>query len=242
MFQKAKIVLISNFIALFVLIITTPYFIRFGVSWASEETMEGIFLTIELCALIYFFQQYDRIVKKKDEEAWLLDVKLKKKERELLNAFQYLGKVNVEISMIKSLLEKTQVPASKQQLRELYGELLRLVCSVTGQDSAALRIVNIKNGRTIFEQFASMQENEVCKAVPIGNNELIRKFRQKDKSMLGSSCVFYSEAENYSAKAFIIVQNMHQYKYSQQEREFLQAVANQCEVMFLLFESKQQEG
>lgn len=242
-FQKAKVVFLVNSIALFVLIVTTPYFIRWGVFSLSEELAEGVFLAIELLALMYFFRQYDTIVRKRDEEAWLLDVKLKSKERELLNAFQYLGKVNVEISMIKTLLEKMRIPSSKSQMHDVYAELLRLVCSITNKHCAALRIVNIENGRTLIEHVESIEEQDECDAqIRVGNIALVKHFKDKSKHDLDECCVFFSEAENFYAKAFVFVRNHSKIQYTKEERAFLEAVANQCEIMYLLFNSRYYKG
>lgn len=239
--QKAKAVLVFNCVALFFLIIFTPFFIKEGMPWATEETVEGVFLAIELLALVYFFHQYDRIVSKKEEEAWMLDVKLKSKEKELLNAFQYLGKVNVQISMIKSLLENMKIPSTKNQLKEIYEELLRLVCSITGKEYASLRIINIENGRTLNEQIESLEKEQAGTSNgngKIGNADLVEKFTAKEKGDLENYSIFYSEAENFFIKAFILVPNNRKNSYSAEERSFLEAVANQCEIIFLLFSSR----
>jgi hypothetical protein len=237
--QKAKVVLALNFAALFVIIILTPYFIKEGVSWATEEAAEGFFLAVELLALGFFFYQYDEIVGKKEEEAWLLDVKLKSKERELLNAFQYLGKVNVQISMVRSLLEKMRIPSTKNQLKISYAELLRLICSATGESCSSLRIIDITTSRTLSEQSeATNGDGEYCRNMKIGNYELLEKFRKNNKNFLEDFAIFFSDSKNFSIKAFIIVPNSKRSHYGREERNFLEAVANQCEIMFLLFNSR----
>lgn len=236
--QKAKIILVANFTALFILIITTPYFIRNGLPWVEEETVEGFFLGLELFALIFFFRQYDDLVRRKEEEAWLLDVKLKSKERELLNAFQYLGKVNVQISMVQSLLEKMRIPSTRNQLREAYSELLRLVCSATGEMCATVRIVDLQTGRTMSEQAESIEEPAYCHNLRLGNSELIKKAKNHDRSGVDGFSVFYSSAENFYVRAFIVVPNAKRSRFGKEEINFFEAVANQCEIMFLLYNSK----
>ena len=236
--QKAKLILIANFIALFFIIITTPYSIKGGVSWATEEVIEGVFLTIELIALIVVFRHYDIQMRKKGEEATKLNFKLEKKERELLSALEYLGKVNVQVSMIKTLFEMMKIPSTKNQLSEMFSELLRTVGSVTKEDCVRLRIVNLQNRRTLSEHEEMLRdENSVCQIV-IGNKELIERFSEKNKSNVGDFQVFYSDMENFYLKAFIFVPNPKKRDYSIEERVFLEAIANQCEIIFLLFNSK----
>lgn len=241
-FQKAKAVLIFNYISLFILIVLTPYFIKDGLPWAAETTVEGFFLAVELAALMFFFSQYDSLVRKKEEEVWMLDIKLKSKEKELLSAFQYLGKVNVQISMIKSLLEKMKIPSTRNQLREIYAELLRLVSSLTGEDCACLRIINIENGRTLSEHIETVNKTKDHLENSLGNNDLIKRFRQKIKEDDSEYTFFYSDTDNFSIKAFVLVPKNHKKHFTAEERSFLEAVANQCEIMFLLFNSRYYKG
>jgi len=237
--QKAKVILFTIFAALFILIVLTPRFIQQGLTWVSEETVEAVFLTVELLTLIYIFRYYDEIMKKKEEEAWLLNVKLKNKEKELINAFQYLGRVNVQISMIRSLLDKMKIPSTRNQLREIYAELLRLVCSVTSGDCAAIRIVNLKNGRTLHEHWERIHESDECASEPnIGNSELVEQFKKRTENQVNGYSLFYSDTENFFIKTFIIVAQNEKSNFSKEERDFLEAIANQCEIIYLLFNSR----
>lgn len=217
----------------------TPFFIKNGTVLLSEETVEGVFLTIELFALIVVFRHYDSQMKKQEDEAVTLNTKLERKEKELLNALEYLGKVNVQVSMIKSIFEKMKVPSTKSQLVEVYSELLRIVCGMTDEPYAALRIVNLQNGRMLSEHIERMGvANGHDVKVSIGNKELIEKFIKRDKSSTGEFATFFSNVENFYVKAFITIPNTKEKKFQQEERAFLEAVANQCEIVFLLFNSR----
>ncbi|MEA2007164.1 MAG: hypothetical protein U9O20_03340 [Patescibacteria group bacterium] len=227
-----------NFIVLFFIIVATPYFIKGGTSWVGEEVVEGVFLTIELIALIVVFRHYDVQMRKKEEEAMTLNLKLEKKERELLNALEYLGKVNVQVSMIKSLFGTMKVPSTKNQLLDVFSELLRVVMSVTKENCARLRIVNLQNQRTVSEYVESLEdENSVCQVVA-GNKELLERFSEKNKKNISDFRVFFSDVENFYLKAFLFVPDTRKKEYSTEERAFLEAIANQCEVVYLLFNSK----
>ncbi len=237
--QKARIVLVLNFIVLFCIIISTPFFIKNGTSLFSEELVEGIFLTIELFALIIVFRHYDAQIKESENEAVTLNTKLEKKEKELLNALEYLGKVNVQISMIKSIFEKTKVPSTKNQLNEVYSELLKIVCGIVGEPYAVLRVVNLQNRRVISERIEKMGNSKDFEIkVSIGNKELIEKFNKREKNNNGEFVTFFSSVENFYIKAFIIVPNSKGKKFGQEERTFLEAIASQCEIVFLLFNSE----
>lgn len=238
-FEKARAVLVLNFIVLFVLVISIPSLIRRGTPLFREETVESFFLTLGLLALLYIFRHYDYFMKKKEEETLWLNSKLKTREKELLDSFQYLGKVNVQISMIKSLLEKMEIPKSKNRLKEIYEELLLLVCGITGRQKAFLRIINLETGRTLSEQCISSSEagdaNEFN--VKAGNIDLANKFKEKEKIEISGYSVFYSHSENFFIKAFVFVPDDDRKKDYSSEENFLEAVASQCEILFLLFNS-----
>ena len=237
--QKARIVLVLNFIVLFCIIIMTPFFIKNGTVLFSEEFVEGFFLAVELGALIIVFRHYDAQIKKNENEAISLNTKLEKKEKELLNALEYLGKVNVQISMIKSIFEKTKVPSTKSQLTEVYSELLGIVCGMTDEPYAILRIVNLQNGRMLSERIEKINgtnDNDI--KISMGSKELIEKFSKRDKANEGKVATFFSDVENFYIKAFIIIPNSKRRKFQQEERTFLEAIANQCEIVFLLFNSE----
>lgn len=240
--QKAKIILVINFIVLFCIIIATPFFVKNGFFVFSEELVEGVFLAIELVALIFIFRHYDAQIKKYEEEKFLLNIKLKKKERELLSALEYLGKVNVQVSMIKSLFEKIKIPSSKNQLQGMYSELLRIVASITKEKVVVLRIINLKDRKTVGEQveFLSEPEKDQSKSgfSKIGNKELLKRHQEKSKDKINNFRVFYSDIDNFYIKAFIFVPNTQNSGVYSDEREFLEAVANQCEVLHILFNSR----
>ncbi len=239
--QKAKIILALNFITLFVIVVSTPFFITQGTEMIAEEGIEGIFLGIEMIATIFIFRHYDAQIKKREEDAALLNVKFKKKERELLSSLEYLGKVNVQISMIRSLFEVMRVPSTKNQLHEMYTELLRIVNSITKEEEVSLRTVDLKTKRTLSEHTEFIKKSNKHE-MAIGNSELVQRFNAKEKKGRGEMNIFYSDAENFYIKTFIFVSHADTKRFSLEERMFLEAIANQCEIMFLLFNSRYYRG
>ncbi len=240
--QKAKLILRINFAILFLLIVLTPKFINQGVAGVSEDFVEGTFLLIELLALVIVFNHYEAEISKQERETFALDAKLKKKERELLQAFEYLGKVNVQVSMIRELFAKMEVPSTKSQLKNIFSELLKIVCSVSKEECAVLRIVNLESGRMMSEfreeNAQTKKETSYCNRIEIGSRDLVNKFEVRNKEDMNGYCIYYSNAENFLTKAFVLVPNERGDKVSKDERAFLEAIANQCEIMFLLFSSK----
>jgi hypothetical protein len=238
--REAKIILKVNFATLFVLIVVTPFLVRDNLGKFPETLIEGFFLTIELIALIIVFKRYEAAIRKKEKEAYSLNSKLKSKERELLGAFEHLGKVNVEISMIKDLFKKMKVPSTKNQLKQMYAELLRIVCSVTGEKHAFLKIINLENGQSMGEYCEDSESEESSNRCEVNNRELLNRFETKKETLLGDYCVLYSAPSNFSIKAFLLINcgNKKKKLPNKEKRDFLKAIANQCEIIFLLFNSR----
>ncbi len=240
--QKAKAVMSINFTVLVGMIILTPFFIKSGMGFLSESFVEGGFLAVEIIALFLMFRHYDFIMSEKEQENADLNLKLKKRERELLNAFQYLGKLNVQFSMIKDVLEKMKVPNTRGQLKEVYSELLRIVCSATGRSCAGLKIIDLNSSRTMGEFFEVFNHGWQKECRPdIGNKDLIKMFNSKDSEIKEGGTdyvVFYSNIKNFFIKAFIYVPRNAKGDFSSGETDFLEAIANQCEIFFLLFDAR----
>ena len=234
--EKARIILIFNFIVLFAIVVSTPFFITQGTETIAEEGVEAIFLGIELVAAIFVFRHYDAQMKKREEETMLLNVKLEKKEKELLGALEYLGKVNVQISMIRALFGSMKIPSSKSQLNQIYDELMRIAYSVTKEKGASLRTIDLKTNRTLSEYVKYNKNGNNTHA--IGNRDLVKRFEKRDKSDVEDISIFFSDSENFYIKTFIFVPRTSSKDFLPEEKTFLEAIANQCEIMFLLFSSQ----
>lgn len=241
-YKKTKAFLVLNLTILFILIIAIPQFINSGIEWMSEDTLETLFLGMSFLAVLYVFWHYDYVVKKREHEASKLFLKLEKKEKELLDTFQYLGKVNVQFSIIRDLLQKMKTPAptSREEVEKVFSELLSIVCNATGRSYAFLKIVDLEKGKTLFEQFNGFdnvsEENGYFSAKNETLIEIFDKKRQKN-SNLKEGDVFFSDLDNFNLKAFLILPKKKEIEM-EDESSFLEAVANQCEILFLLFNSR----
>ncbi|MFW5884656.1 MAG: hypothetical protein ACOCUF_00255 [Patescibacteria group bacterium] len=241
-YKKTKAFLVLNLTILFILIIAIPQFINSGTEWMSEDTLETLFLGMSFLAVLYVFWHYDYVVKKREQEASKLFLKLEKKEKELLDTFQYLGKVNVQFSIIRDLLQKMKAPAptSREEVEKAFSELLNIVCNATGRRYAFLKIVDLKNGKTLIEQFNGFDSNmEKESLFSIKNETLLEVFNNKKQtfSKFKKGDIFFSDLDNFNLKAFLILPKKKEIEM-EDESSFLEAVANQCEVLFLLFNSR----
>lgn len=235
-FQKAKVAMALSFFGLLFAILFIPKGINHGLSWISEDTMETIFLFLSYLAAIYVFWHYDYVVQKREQESHQLSSKLQSKEKELIETFQYLGKINVRFSVIRDFLERMKQPAptSEKELGESLEELLDIVCNATGREKVWLKIVDIKSKKILIEKFVghSSRDKKDKHHIAVGN--LLDVYENKISSRIKDFEIFHSKADNFNLKAFLILPFNEEMK--NQSDDFLKAIANQCEILFLLFD------
>jgi hypothetical protein len=117
-----------------VTIIFTPLLVKKGFSFLPEEIFEAILLFVQVSVAWNVFRLYEKALKSREKEIRNLEGEYQKREKELLETFTYLGKVNVQISMIKAFLQKMKVPANRKELKEYIEEVLRMALSISKKD------------------------------------------------------------------------------------------------------------
>lgn len=237
-FQKAKVVLGLSLFTLLLAILFIPHVVDHDLNWASEDTLETLFLALSFLATIYVFWHYDYLVQKKGQETINLSSKLQSKEKELLEAFQYLGKINVRFSVIRDLLDemKRPMPTTKEELSQVLKKLLDIACSATGKDRALLKIIDIKNRKLLIEEKSSRGfDNDNGKSQTSVKN-LLEIYNKKRITETDKLKVFYSDSDNPDIKTFLILPSGDD--SVEQGEDFLKALINQSEILFLLFDSQ----
>ncbi len=236
--QKAKIILWVSLSFLLLIILFIPNFINNSVSWASEDTLETLFLVFGFFSVVYVFWHYDYVVQKREQENFNLTSKLKDKEKELLKTFQYLGKVNVRFSIMRDLIDRMKKPAptTQEELKETLKALIDIACGVIGEDDTRLQVIDIKNEKFLLKEQRGESSLRETKNSQISAKKILKVYRSNGKFQIKGVKVFYSDLDNFYIKAFLVIPyNEDQFE---QEANFLKAVANQCEILFLLFNSQ----
>jgi len=197
-FQKAKVVLGLSLFALLFAILFIPSIIDHGFGWASEDIVETLFLVLSFLAAIYVFWHYDYVVQKREQETFNLSSKLRSKEKELIETFQYLGKVNVHFSVIRDFLEriKKPIPTNKKELKEALRELLEIACSATGSEMAWLKIIDTKKRRILIEQKEGYNFEEEDKNKEVTVKNLLDIYSEGIDSKVNHNEIFYSKSDN----------------------------------------------
>lgn len=232
--EKFRSVFFLTFLFLIFTIIFTPLFIRRGLSVFSEEILEAVLLLIQVSVAWHVFRLYERAVEIREKEIQHLENEYQKREKELLETFTYLGKVNVQISMIKSFLQKMKVPASRKELKEYMEEVLRMALSTSKKDWITLRIIHPEKFQTLSEYWAKSSAKAEANEAKIGNKEIVDLTKDKRHCNDKGYCVLSSSGSASSEhKAFLVFLNEE--KVDPEVMDFLKAAVNQCEIIYTLF-------
>ncbi len=225
------------FLVLVVTIISTPLFVKKGFSFFEEETWEAILLLVQVSLAWNIFRLYEKAVAAREKEIKKLEGEYQKREKELLETFSYLGKVNVQMSMIKSFLQKMKVPADRKGLKEYIDEVLRLALSLSKREWITLRIVHTEKFQTISEYWAKISGKTRTNEVKIGNKEIINLAKNKRYCNEQGYCVLSSYGSaSPEHKAFLVFSDGE--KIDQEVMDFLKAAVDQCEIIYTLFDTK----
>lgn len=226
---------LSVFLILVITIIFTPLIVREGLSFFSEELLEAVLLLVQVSLAWKIFRLYEGTVKMREGEIERLEKEYQKREKELLETFAYLGKVNVQMSLIKSFLQKIKAPASKREMKEHIEEILRMAMAISKKNWMTIRIINSGNLQTVSEYWVKSSLSNKTDEFKIGNREIDELASGKNICNAKGYCVLSSEsAHSSNHRAFLIFHEKE--KVDKEILGFLNAAVNQCEIIHNLFE------
>ena len=238
--EKFRNFFLLTFLFLVVTIIFTPLLVKKGFSFLPEEIFEAILLFVQVSVAWNVFRLYEKALKSREKEIRNLEGEYQKREKELLETFTYLGKVNVQISMIKAFLQKMKVPANRKELKEYIEEVLRMALSISKKDWITLRIIHPGKFQTISEYWTKASSGTKTDDVKIGNKEIVDLTKDRRHCNKKCYCVLSSvSSASADHKAFMVFLNGEE--VDQEVMEFLKAAVNQCEIIYTLFVLKNEQ-
>jgi len=134
-----------------VTIISTPLLVKEDFSFFEEETWEAIFLLAQVSLAWNIFRLYEKAVAAREEEIKKLEGEYQKREKELLETFTYLGKINVQISLIKDFMKKIKTPKDRSEMKKYLDDILHMAITISRKDWMTVRIINTENMQTVAE-------------------------------------------------------------------------------------------
>jgi hypothetical protein len=233
--ENMRNVFLLAFLFLIVTIIFTPLIVKTGFYLFAEETFEAILLLIQISVAWNIFRLYERALKGRETEMNVLEGEYQKREKELLDAFRYLGKVNVQISLIKSLIQKAKTPVNKKDVKEYFEEILKVVLSVSKKKWAMMWIIDVKSFKTIAEHSAALPGGKANGGVRISNKEIMKHTDcRKDAESGYFICSSRHGTDRFAFRIFIILPGEGE-PIEKDAEEFILAAINQCKMFFALF-------
>jgi len=163
-----------------------------------------------------------------------LEEEYQKREKELLETFAYLGKINVQISLIKEFLGKLKAPKNKKEVKEYMNDILHMALAISKKDWLAVRLINIKNMQTLSEYWAKNNKNGDKDYIKMGNREIVRMAEDLNYCNIQGFCVLSSAGSKpEEEKAYMIFKKDG--NVDRETLDFLKAALNQCEIVHTLF-------
>lgn len=212
----------------FILIIFTPRLINKGNFFVKEEEDLEVLIIALLFIIgynIYFF--YKRELNKRLKELNEYKNNQKTLEERLNDAFKHMGSLNLQINEIKSVFSDfKKYPENKSDFKLIMDFLANKILSIINADWVVIRILDLKNLQTLKE-FSASRGSAVLLKYNLSNKELA------DGNAEHFSCVC-SEEKNLNLKVFCVFPKI---SISDEQEIFLRAIANQIEILFIIFTS-----
>jgi len=239
--DKLRDLFLLVFFLLVILTIFTPLFIRSGFSVFPEEILESILLLVQISVGWKIFRLYEKTVKHREEEIQNLEARYQQREKELLEAFAYLGKVNVQVSLIRSFLQKLKAPSSRREAEDFVGEILDVTLSLSGKPWVTLRAIDTTTLQTVNERWAKTQPDMKTSGIRIGNKDIVNWERNGKRSVGREYCIYGSSGSELSPlKTYLIFENGGEMEPGIED--FFRAAVNQYEVLLVIFSLKEKGG
>jgi hypothetical protein len=215
-------------VAIIIIIVLTPLIIKSSISIVPEEVLEVIVIALLFEVGYFLLKLYRKEVKRNLEANEVLQLEKINLEERLMNAFKYIGSVNVQIDEIKSAFSDIKkYPESRQDFKYIMQFLGNKVLSMADTDWVRFRIIDTTNMNTLREY------SDARGAAVLSVNKLSNKTLLENNSIPGC-VVIKSTQENFSIKTFCIIKS----NYINKDQEvLLKAIVNQLEMLFLMLAS-----
>lgn len=228
-----QIVYIIVFLILFGLIIYIPHVINNPVHITErliieEEIIEGFLLSVLFLLNVWIFNLY------KNETARQMDLiekirnEKKSTDEKLVDSFRYIGRVNVQIQLIKSIFNSSdRFPRTKNDFKKTLQFFSDRVLGIVNTPWVLFRIINSKTQRTVSEQFET--RHGLSFDYPHISNKMIIEQQ---------ACTPYTTViSNPQDLKIMVCCTMPVEKITNDERAFIQAITNEVTMIFVIMDS-----
>jgi len=219
---------VAILVAIFLLIVCTPYIIRSGFTLFDEEIAEVIAIALFFAIGYGIFFLYRKEALRNRNELERLKQDKGALERRLNEAFHYIGTVNIQIEEIRSVFSDIRkFPESKRDFHSILQFLAEKALCMVNTEWVLFRIVDTQNLDTLSE-YSESRGNTVLVSHKISNKHLV------SNEKLEGLAVVQSGQGNFHIKTFCIIPKK---KLSRDQEVFTKALVNQLEMLFIIFAS-----
>ena len=212
-------------------VVLTPVFITHHLLWTKkyviqEDVVEAVLIIILLLIAHLLSRVYKKEMRKYRQAARRLSRDNCDLSSKLIDAFKYIGGVNVQIEEIQAIfcgLER--YPETEKELRKDLALFARKMLGIVNADWVLIRLIRQSNLRTIKEHLEA-RKNSIFFIKGISNKAIVASQEidgysivasRRDNSMLTVACVFPKKC------------------LDQEEKILVEAVNYQIEMLYLIF-------
>jgi phage host-nuclease inhibitor protein Gam len=215
-------------VAIFLLIVFTPYMIHAGFTVFEEQLVEVATILLLFATGYAVLSLYRKEVTRNLEKIHRLMKEKGALENRLADAFKYIGTVNIQIKEIKSVFSSVRkFPENKKDFGYILQFLADRTLSMVNTGWVLFRIIDTQSLNSLGE-YSETRGNSVLPRHKISNKALVSTEKLKGFTVVESG------QENFYIKTFCIIPKV---KLSRENLVFIKAIVNQLEMLFLIFTS-----
>lgn len=228
-----QVIYLIIYLILFSLIVYVPTLINGPVHITKklifeEELIEGSLLGILFFVNILVLQLYRKEGARQKELIKRISIDKKTTEEKLVDAFKYIGQINVQMQEIKSIFNNTtKFPGTKNDFKKTLLYFSEQTFGIVNSNWVLFRIIDCSNQKTISEHF----ENRLgynLKCPHISNRNII------EKQSCSPFTAVISNPPNLNILTCCIIPEE---SISNEDLIFLKAITNEITMMFVFLES-----
>lgn len=229
--SSLQVIYLIIYVALFALIIYIPKLISgpFRITEniiIAEEIIEGSLLAILFFVNIWILSLYRHEASRQKDLIKKIEDDTKAANEQLQDSHKYIGRINVQIQEIKSIFNKAiNFPVTRNEFRKTCLYLCERVLGIVNSEWVLFRIIDRTSRKTICEQLGT-RPGVKTNYPHIGNKNILEsKICQPYTSVI-------SDPQNLNLITCCILPVD---EISNDERIFIQAIADEVTIMFIIF-------
>ena len=217
---------------LFVALILMPHFSR-HIGPISQAYAESVATLVILGIAYFIYYLHKRELAKQKQKTQALETDLKISQNKLIESFEYIGKVNRQLPLLKELSSDllSNIQPTKRYKKTVFESLLATaVVSIAKVDWGAFRFVDVSSHRTVKE-FVHAAKDYVLLKHRIGNGDLMHISAGAGKSQtIGDLYIIPASDQVTAVKAYLILPNVD--NNLADEYSLLRAITDQAQLFY----------